>query len=672
MIEIISARGNTSLESAVELTKSIRLDIQELGIRIEQAASSNEENRQRGPKSKSVAHPRQEAELKSIERDIADLLERIDDAVPLINLAITTSGVSLSAGMPHSVSPSRLLQASTFLSAGDSYYAQFPRKTCPIGPVFTVSIYMLFLGHASKIRDKESLRTTIWKEVIHKARVQLVRVPISQLQHFPFETSGQKHGNQETNEAADAERPSLHIPGALPNEFAYQLSIIEDLEDDRAHSFEEDDAQPERVGDVAKAGIREAVSIHQVSKIFYADTGKLLNIGSEGESNNPILLLKRDVNAPPPRRFMEREAYGSMWDDESIDSSMLNDETIKDIRSRDNDGHVQAEKSSLDAQSETDSIRDHQTDDTKPEKTQKWTLPAGLDPEWLAFEIYSEEADSDSDTLSDTEETEISSRPRSSRQDSIEPGFSSALSKLHLNSSSPNIPAQSRKPNSSLLTNPPAVKTSLSLLEMLVRLTSLQQFQQASHLTIPDELLNFFLEESSTTGAAPGDVDARKRIRLDARQRVGFDPYDESPIKRRGEAYQHQPAVDMNAIEYGNGAVDDRWLHSVEMGDNAAGSPLYLRSREHSSENGTPSRPSPSSVRSTPSISSSSSAIHGSTPLLPGAKDGSHGPATPPSTTKSRQAFLREEACKGRNSAQGRSSPLSLGRSASPEKVHDK
>jgi len=86
------------------------------------------------------------------------------------------------------------------------------------------------------------------------------------------------------------------------------------------------------------------------------------------------------------------------------------------------------------------------------------------------------------------------------------------------------------------------IRTSLSLLEVLLRLTSLQQFQQQSHLSINDELLNFFLEESSATGAG-GDEAHRQRTRAEARRRVGWDPYDESPVKRRGEEYQYQTEV---------------------------------------------------------------------------------------------------------------------------------
>ncbi|KAK1086481.1 Ran-specific GTPase-activating protein 30, partial [Friedmanniomyces endolithicus] len=57
-----------------------------------------------------------------------------------------------------------------------------------------------------------------------------------------------------------------------------------------------------------------------------------------------------------------------------------------------------------------------------------------------------------------------------------------------------------------------------------------------SHLVIGDEMLNFFLEDTATAGAGP-DKDRRQRIRHDALRRVGFDPYDESPIKRRGEEH---------------------------------------------------------------------------------------------------------------------------------------
>ncbi|KAI6959798.1 hypothetical protein KC318_g14411 [Hortaea werneckii] len=75
---------------------------------------------------------------------------------------------------------------------------------------------------------------------------------------------------------------------------------------------------------------------------------------------------------------------------------------------------------------------------------------------------------------------------------------------------------------------------------MLIKLTALQQFRQDSHLSIEDELLNFFLEDSATAGAG-FDKSQRQRIRKTAVERVGFDPYDESPVKRRGEEYISHP-----------------------------------------------------------------------------------------------------------------------------------
>jgi hypothetical protein len=79
-------------------------------------------------------------------------------------------------------------------------------------------------------------------------------------------------------------------------------------------------------------------------------------------------------------------------------------------------------------------------------------------------------------------------------------------------------------------------------LEMLMKLAALQQFRQESHLAIEDELLNFFLEDSATAGAGADKI-KRRRMRHDAVQRVGFDPYDESPVKRRNEAYIQRAAA---------------------------------------------------------------------------------------------------------------------------------
>lgn len=536
MIELIAARGNTSLESAVGLTKSLRWDIQTLGSRVEKAVAEEELSRRGSSKARSRAQ--NDVELKVIISEMRKLLERIEDAVPLINLAITTSGVSLSTTLPATVSPSRLLQASTFLTAGDMQYCSLKPRSQQIGPTFTLSMYMLFAGHANRPHE-EGLRDTTWKEVMHKARVTLLRVPLDNVYDFPTPFSNTPTRAEEANHRQVPSDNKLQ-------EFAYQLLIVEDLDDGRMHTFEDDEPQPGSYDNVEQAGVREIIPIHEVSKIFYADTGKILNIGTDGETSNPILLLKRDVNAAPPRRMMEQQPTETGYD--SDDSYTIGEDMPDE------------EQTELEDQLRRESIPGLQDErEQAPEPpTFPWRLPPTLDLEWMAFEVYIEDPSSNSDIDDiDDLEAEVTSPPSQNRGTtrlrSESPGVLTDLSNLTLRPTTPSMsPLASH--NTQLIPSPkkafapatqyeshaptslPPIKTSLSLLEMLIRLTALQQFQQSSHLAIPDEFLNFFLSDSSTVGAG-SDADLRRRVRREARMRVGFDPYDESPIKRRGEEY---------------------------------------------------------------------------------------------------------------------------------------
>ncbi|KAL8669842.1 MAG: hypothetical protein Q9168_005582 [Polycauliona sp. 1 TL-2023] len=537
MIELISARGNTTLESAVSLTKSLRREIQALGQRLAEAANADE--RAHSGKLKAQEKLQHELELKRVVQSIKRLLAKIDDAVPMINLAITASGTNLSSGLPSTVSPSRLLQASTFLTAGDSQYSLDPSKPVQIGPTFTLSMYMLFAGHV-RPQYEEDIRESTWKEVMHKANVKLMRIPLDDLYKLP----GEKIPASKVQNGSTGQSPELANSkdsgylrndckeGGRPDEYAYQLLIVEDLEDDRVHTFEDDEAQPGPFGDITLAGIREALPIHELSKIFYADTGKILNIGTDGEVNNPILLLKRDINAIPPRKMMARK-------DEAIPYNHDTDTPSRTSMGSQTNGH---------GGSQTQLVRTSRSmtpESSTPRKNTQlvqapnpWRIPLDLDPEWLAFEVYTETEDSDAES-----EPDASSRQRAASRGS---NIITAMSDLDIQSANRDT-SSSPFPKTSVSDSAPQlppIRTSLSLLEMLLRLLSLQQFQQTPHLSIPDELLTFFLSESASTGAANGDVEARKRVRDDARRRVGFDPYDESPIKRRGEDYQYRDQRD--------------------------------------------------------------------------------------------------------------------------------
>ncbi|TVY47865.1 Ran-specific GTPase-activating protein, partial [Lachnellula occidentalis] len=538
MIELISARGNTTLESAVTLTKSLRWDIQSLGVRLEKAAAAEESSRKNRNRAKTrVAH---EVEIRHIIQDMKKLLTRLEDAVPLINLAITTSGAKLTTTLPASVSPSRLLQASTLLTNGDTEYRLKLGSPTQVGSAFSLSLYMLFAGHAFRAQeDSESSRETTWKEVIHKARVKLMRVPL--------DYTG--HSNKSPAEHKAEESSTISGEGKAM-EFNYHIEIIEDLDDDRVHSFEDDETQPGPYGGVLLAGIRESLPIHQISKLFYADTGKILNIGNQGETNNPVLLLKRDINALPPRRMMEEKEKRTEWYEDPEELETPEDKEDSQDDSQDD----------IDQQLRREScvVLPLQEPDQAAQDNTAWCFPPDLDPEWLALEVYTEEPDSSSeDDQEPTDDSAYVSHRRNSSSEEPNPSsedLADGLAGLDL-SSKPPSPSPAQLTNA---TSPPKVthnprlssnvppslygsvrSTSLSLLEMLIRLTSLQQYQQASHLAIPDELLTFFLEESGTTGAG-SDADNRRRARREARRKVGFDPYDESPVKRHGEDYQYE------------------------------------------------------------------------------------------------------------------------------------
>ncbi len=644
----------------MSLTKALRWDIQSLGQRLAGAADAEEMIRRGSSKAKTRAQ--NDIKLKLIIQDIRTLLSRIEDAVPLINLAITTSGASLTTNLPASISPSRLLQASTFLTAGDTQYSLLPSQAVQIGPTFTLSMYMLFSGHV-RPQDEQGLRETTWKEVVHKVRAKLLRVPLNVVSDLPGTSrhdtnhphaNGRSPGSPYSPAARNQDYGSSRIRGdAHADEFAYQLLIIEDLGDDRVHTFEDNEAQPGPFEDVELAGIREVVPIHEISKIFYADTGKILNIGNEGEANSPVLLLKRDLNAIPPRRMMERFQPDGQWDDEEDEHAVAtNGEGLPYDESQ----------SEIDAQLD----REHRSSSVvplfeprqdQPHSSDPWRLPADLDPEWMAFEVYTESEDSDSDSISEAETP--STRPtKPSREPSLDPQMTSALSNLDLDVSSPSPHQTQLIPQSPmpLITTTPSpftnIRTSLSLLETLLRLCSLQQFQQTSHLAINDELLNFFLEESSTTGAG-GDGEERRRVRREARARVGFDPYDESPVKRRGEEYQYQyhgggsrqgSEAHWDAQNYeGEGYASPRW---DERYDGAWRHPQSI-SREQ-----TPETP-PLLLRNSRSSSSRGATPDRSTPPTLGAR-GYSSPPTPSGMTKGRRAILRRDTAPKKGSPLGR------------------
>ncbi|KAF2485709.1 RanGTP-binding protein-domain-containing protein [Neohortaea acidophila] len=456
---------------------------------------------------------------------------------------------------------------------------------------------MLFAGHVNRTLDDNGVRATTWKEVVHKARMKLFRVPLGALGNLPGDMQYELSGNGV-------------FAGETGSDFAYQLAIIEDLDDDRVHTMEEDGSLPSSFEDVANAGIRDVVPIHEISKIFYADTGKILNIGEDDDdTNRPVLLIKRDINAEPPRRMLHRSQMS--------EPRFLDDAEMGAQADEQDEINIQILRES------TPSIAANDQQGTMDE-SKTWKLPANLDPEWMAFEVYTEQSDSDSEV----DEPPAFLHPSHQHADSPGTAFTHVFSNMKLKSPSPQpiVHVDSPQPQH------PRIKTSLSLLEMLIKLTALQQFRQESHLAIEDELLNFFLEDSATAGAGR-DKDVRRKVRNEAVKRVGFDPYDESPVKRRGEVY----IASARARAEGD-LLEPEVRESIEEACENCGSPSP-RSVKHAE--------TPVKMGTPPYLKPSGRMSESVEPEMNGlAKTMSQASllATPPSTTKGRHMVLRAQS----------------------------
>jgi RanGTP-binding protein len=237
LIELISARGNTSLASTQELTKGLKHDIDDFDQKVE-AVYELIETSTKGKLSRSSSRTSQA--IKEVRAHMDDLLFRIEEAIPLISLALTTSGANLSSSLPHTVSPGRLLQASNFLTRADALYDD-KGQDIQVGPSFSMVLYSIF--YASHRNPHAGNNDITWKEEYAKCTVSLWR------------------------------RPSK--PG-LESIYNYELVMKEDLDDGRYH---EDGDKPRKM----------VIDVRVVTRLFFSASGRLLEIE---ESNSPVLVLK--------------------------------------------------------------------------------------------------------------------------------------------------------------------------------------------------------------------------------------------------------------------------------------------------------------------------------------------------------------------------------------------
>lgn len=391
LIELISARGNTSLDSTLELTKELKEDIDDFEKKVDEL---NDRIVQLAAEGGTVSKSKETAQAaQSVEDYMKNLLFRIEEAIPLISLALTTSGANLSSRLPDSVSPGRLLQAANHVTTADNAFVSNNRKKLiQVGPTFTLKMYTIFYGTARNPHATNSGDIT-WKEEHAKCQVSIHRVPTS---------------------------PSIPPDGKERTraDYKYQLAIDEDLDDGRYHEKEELD----------DGGRSRTIDVSCVTRLFFSASGRLLEID---EAKTPVLVLK--LNTVFEKADEHDPKYGSI--------------------------------------------------------------------EWLAFEQHDEEEleFEDEDDLEEEKE-----------DDDDEAYRTPASSSTTLSESAPAPPDLLADKMSNLSLNANSELPSLSLLEYLLRLTALQENDQASMYNIHDERISLYLRDEGAA-ASSSEADASPR-----------------------------------------------------------------------------------------------------------------------------------------------------------------
>lgn len=228
LIKLASARGNTSLEATSiyidELTKEFDVFDETLVKITNDLTNLNEKE-----------------SIMKVNVYMKDLLEKIDEAIPLLNLSLNTCGVNLNGNLPDHISPGRLLQASDFINKSNT---EFKQETIQVGPRFDLVLYSIFynpsrLKYIEKNEQASELSSISWKEEFARCLGRIMR-------------------------SFDKE-----------NEYSYSLEFEEDFNDGRYHE--------DTKGQVRK------YSIKQLRRLFFSASGKLLRLESR---SSPVLILK--------------------------------------------------------------------------------------------------------------------------------------------------------------------------------------------------------------------------------------------------------------------------------------------------------------------------------------------------------------------------------------------
>ncbi|CAG8455733.1 12708_t:CDS:2 [Rhizophagus irregularis] len=442
LIEIISARGNTTLQSTVEHAKQLQKEIVSVGKKLDPQLNQSSER---------LSLQEVTSYNENLIKEIELLIQKIERFVPYLNLIMTTSGANLNWSLPNSVSPSRFLQSSNLLSEANRKFANSKDEQIRVGPTYKLKLYYMF---TASVRPK-SIKDFTWKEEFTKCNASLNRVR---------EIEGKKKKKSK--------------------EFIYELVLIEDLNDGRYHEeFDTEDLakQKETTSKLGKPnetipGKVLRIPVSDISRLYYTSSGSLLNIE---ESRSPVLVLKII---------------------KGLSKSRIIKEGIMNAKDTDSNPLVVTPEKPLSP------ITPGEPETPSPRKIALPLTPTPSEPEYLSTPSPrkiplppSPEKDEDS-TISDESENEANKVTRNNTTNTE----GTEIQKTHdITNNRKEILEVSEGQDESNETIENSMKT-LSLLEFILRLSALEVSEQKSHLEVTDEKLNLFLRDEDSSGASAG------------------------------------------------------------------------------------------------------------------------------------------------------------------------
>lgn len=263
LIRLVGAQGNTSLESTNVMIDELNEEFEQFDNTIEIIINKLSNNNEGDM-------------IKKVEKYMNLLIEKIDESVPLINLAIVTNGISVTRDLPKHISISRLIESSNILITANT-----SPKDNAIGPVFDLKYYTIFYNPSRLKYIEEAKENSVdlinWKEEFARCKVNLKKI----------------------------------------DQFDYSIEITENFDDGRFH----DDEKPKV----------KTIPIGSVEKLFFSASGKLLKLEN---ANSPVLILKLGseyiaFGEVDPKDFLDDDDDNDNDEDEDDNNTNDNDDEVK-------------------------------------------------------------------------------------------------------------------------------------------------------------------------------------------------------------------------------------------------------------------------------------------------------------------------------------------------------